>query len=343
MMKVIQLGIGGMGDFWINIVRRFANVEYAGFVEVSDEIARQQIAKYDLDPALIFPSLEEALAKVSADAVINVTPPQFHLQTCSVALEAGLPVLCEKPLAHTRADAHALADKASSTGVLLMVAQNYRYSAVAATVKSVLDAGELGAVSGVAVEFYKAPRLIGFREFMAQPLIVDMAIHHFDMLRYFLGADPVRVYAQTWNPPWSWYKGDASAIVTAAFASGAHVSYTGSWCAQGRETPWNAHWRFECERGILLVEHDQVYLQTVTGVEDRGGYYHTGYGNLMQLPLVDLPLQAQDYLLREFYEAIKTGKPPATSAQDNIHTIDFVFDAVDSADSGAPIVREMAG
>jgi predicted dehydrogenase len=343
MIKVIQLGIGGMGDLWLNVVRRCADVEYAGFVEVSDEIARQQIAKYDLDPALIFPSLEEALAKVSADAVINVTPPQFHLQTCSAALEAGLPVLCEKPLAHTRADAHALADKAASTGVLLMVAQNYRYSAVAAAVKSALESGELGAVSGVAVEFYKAPRLIGFREFMAHPLLIDMAIHHFDMLRYFLGADPVRVYAQTWNPPWSWYKGDACAIVTAVFASGAHVSYTGSWCAQGRETPWNAHWRFECERGILLIEQDQVYLQTVTGVEDRGGYYHTGYGNLMQIPLVDPPLQAQDYLLREFYEAVTTGKPPATSAQDNIHTIDFVFDAVDSADSGAPIVREMAG
>lgn len=342
MMKVIQLGIGGMGDFWINIVRRSADVEYAAFVEVSDEIAHQQIAKYDLDPALIFHSLEEALAKVSADAVINVTPPQFHLQTCSVALDAGLPVLCEKPLAHTRADAHALADKAASTGVLLMVAQNYRYSAVAATIKTVLDSGELGAVSGVSVDFYKAPRLIGFREFMAHPLIVDMAIHHFDMLRYFLGSDPTHIYAHTWNPPWSWYKGDASAAVIAAFANGAHVSYTGSWCAQGRETPWNAHWRFECERGILLVENDQVYAQYVTGVEDRGGYYHTGYGNLMQIPPVEMPLQAQDYLLKEFVQAVKTGKTPATTAQDNIHTIDFVFDAVDSADSGAPIARGAA-
>lgn len=342
MMKVIQLGIGGMGDFWLNIVRRSTDVEYAGFVEVNDEIAHQQIAKYDLDPALIFHSLPEALANVSADAVINVTPPQFHRETCFTALDAGLPVLCEKPLAHTRADAHALADKAASTGVLLMVAQNYRYSAVAATVKSVLDSGELGAVSGVAVAFYKAPHLIGFREFMAHPLIVDMAIHHFDMLRYFLGANPVHVYAHTWNPPWSWYKGDASAAVVASFANGAHVNYTGSWCAQGRETPWNAHWRFECERGILLVENDQVYLQTVSGVEDRSGYYHTSYGDIMQVPLVELTLQAQDHLLDEFFQAVTTGKAPSTTAQDNIHTIDFVFDAVDSADSGAPIAREAA-
>lgn len=341
-MKLIQLGIGGMGDFWLNIVKRSQAVEYAAFVEINEQIAHEQVEKHGIDPALIFPTLAEALSAVKADAVLNVTPPAFHKESCFMALEAGLPVLCEKPLADTRAEAHALAQKAAQTGVLLMVAHNYRYSAVAQTVKRLLMSGELGAVSGVGVQFFKAPRLVGFRAEMPQPLLVDMAIHHFDMLRFFLEANPTRIYAETWNPPYTWFKGDASAIVTAEFPNGAHFNYYATWCGQGRETTWNGNWRFECERGMILIEEDAVYVQRVNGVDDRGRYYHTAYGELMQQPLVDMPLQAQDYLLHEFYTAADQGSTPGTTAADNVHTIDFVFDAVESAARRAPIDQRSA-
>lgn len=338
-MKVLQIGIGGMGDFWLNIVRRSSDVQFAGFVEVNDDIAHQQIAKYELDPAQIYTSLEEALRKVRPDGIINVTPPQFHRPINFLALESGIPVLCEKPLAMTRQEAQDQADKAAQTGVLLMVAQNYRYTAVAQTVKGVLQSGELGALTGVSVEFYKAPRRIGFRETMLQPLIVDMAIHHFDMLRFFTDSSPVSVFAQTWNPPWSWFQHHASASVLATLANGVRFSYTASWVSQGYETPWNAHWRFECERGVLRIEQDQVLMQKSKGFEDRANYQHVAYGDAMQIPLIPMTLQAQDFLLNEFVEAISTGRTPGTTAQDNMNTIHFVFDAVESAASGQVISR----
>ncbi|MDZ4766675.1 MAG: Gfo/Idh/MocA family oxidoreductase [Chloroflexota bacterium] len=338
-MKVIQVGIGGMGDFWLNIVNRSPEVEYAAYVETNADIAQQQIAKYNLDPALIFPTLEDALATVKAAAVINVTPPQFHKPISIIALDAKLPVLCEKPLSGTRADAEALAEYAERSGVLLMVAQNYRYSAVAQTVKKMLTAGELGALTAVSVNFYKAPRSVGFRDSMPQPLIIDMAIHHFDMLRYFLDSNPVEIFARTWNPAWSWFKGDASATVWAAFANGVKMNYTGSWVTQGQETPWNAHWRFEGERGVMTVEYDTISLQRANGVEDDGGSYHQIYGDKLQIPLVTMDRQAQDYLLYEFYQAVTTGTSPATTAQDNLNTLHFVFDAVESAESGQVIKR----
>ena len=61
-MKVIQVGIGGMGNTWLNAVLRSPQVEFAGFVEIDGEIARAQAAAYQLDPSLIFQSLPEALA-----------------------------------------------------------------------------------------------------------------------------------------------------------------------------------------------------------------------------------------------------------------------------------------
>ena len=85
-MRVIQLGIGGMGNTWLNAARRSDVVEYAGFVEINDEIAREQAAAYGLDPANIYKTLPEALNKLDADAVIDVTPPavsQGELANCS--------------------------------------------------------------------------------------------------------------------------------------------------------------------------------------------------------------------------------------------------------------------
>jgi predicted dehydrogenase len=327
-MKVIQVGIGGMGSAWLGAVQRSSAVEFAGFVEVSEGIAEQQAAAFGLDRGLIFRSLPEALAAVKADGVINVTPPQFHREISVTALDAGIPVLSEKPLAGTRADSQAIVDRANATGVLHMVTQNYRYTTITQTIKQTLDSGVLGAVGSVAVQFFKGPHFGGFREEMPYPLIVDMSIHHFDLLRFFLGSNHASVSGKSWNPPWSWYKGDASAAVHIVFENGVVANYTGSWCSQGQETTWNANWRFECEKGVLTLENDEVYIQELAGIEDRPGYRHVANAPKRRIERVAMPLEAQDYLLHEFYQAVTSGTPPATTAQDNIHTINLVFDIV---------------
>jgi predicted dehydrogenase len=339
LIKVIQCGLGSMGRQWINTVLASPDVEFAGLVEVDTATAQTRAAEFALDPALIFPSLEAALAAVKAEGVIDVTPPAAHKAVSFAALDAGIPVLSEKPLAGTREDARAIVDKSNQTGVLHMVTQNYRYSPLAQTIKQVLNSGELGEVSGVSVRFFKGPHFGGFREEMPYPLIIDMAIHHFDMMRFFLNANPVSVYGRSWNPPWSWYKGDASASLTATFDNGAQISYAGSWCSQGQETSWNADWRFECAKGVLTVQDDRIYIQHLTGVEDRGGYRHVQNDAIAEVPLITMERQAQDYLLHEFYEAITQGRQPGTPCQDNIKTVEFVFDVVQSFESDAPVHR----
>ena len=323
-MKVIQVGIGGMGNAWLRAVQASSTVSYAGFVEVNPDIAADQAAKYGLDRDLIFPSLPEALAAVQADGMINVTPPQFHREVSIQALEAGVPVLSEKPLADTLTAAQDIVDAANRTGVLHMVAQNYRYSAPIQTLRRVLAAREHGPVGAVTVEFFRGPHFGGFREEMPFPLIIDMSIHHFDLMRFLLGSDPVSVYGRSWNPAWSWFKGDASASVLLEFTGGVTVSYNGSWCSQGRETPWNAHWRFECAQGVISLVNDEVITQRVgeTPVTvEPASLTHTG----------------QSYLLDEFYQAVTTCVAPATTCQDNIKSLAIVFDVVQSFATGAVV------
>lgn len=337
-MRVIQVGIGGMGNAWLKAVRTSPQVDFAGFVEVSPEIVRAQAQAYSLDPSRIFNALPQALERVDADAVINITPPQFHREVTVAALEAGLPVLQEKPLAGTLEDARAIAAAADATGVLCSVAQNYRYRPLTQTVKQVLDSGELGAVAAVSAEFYKGPHFGGFREDMAHPLIVDMSIHHFDMMRLFLGSDARTINARSWNPPWSWFAGHASASAQIGFANGVEVAYTGSWCSQALETSWNANWRFECERGVLLAQADRVTLQRLLRVGDGPGALVNQHSPLEDVPLIEMEREGQDYLLQEFYAAVTEGKQTATSAQDNIHTMELVFGVVRACDGGQPVI-----
>ena len=334
-MKVIQVGIGGMGNAWLHAVQKSEAVDFAGFVEINDEIARQQTAAYGLDPSTIYRSLPRALEHLEADAVINVTPPQFHREISVIALEAGLPVLSEKPLADTLEDARAIVAKANETGVLLSVGQNYRHFPLTQTVKGVLDGGELGAVTAVHVDFFKGAHFGGFREEMAHPLVIDMSIHHFDMMRYFLDSNPEWISAHSWNPPWSWFAGDASAAATIRFANGVHATYCGSWCSQAQETSWNGNWRFECEKGVLLAVDDIVSVQRQVGLGEGGPFMMINqHDENRVIPIVQMARAGQDSLLHEFYQAVTRGTSTETSAQDNIHTIEFVFGVVRSCDGG---------
>ncbi len=163
---------------------------------------------------------------------------------------------------------------------------------------------------------------------MPYPLIIDMAIHHFDLMRFFLGRDPVALYGRSWNPPWSWFKGDTSAAVTLEFGDDVVVSYNASWCSQGQPTPWNANWRFECVEGVVALTDDQVTTQRPDG-------------ELVSISTLEPERLGQAYLLHEFYEAVMLGKPPRTTCQDNIKSLGIVFDVIQSFKSGA-VVRSSA-
>ena len=316
MIKLIQVGIGGMGNTWLNAVKASTEVEYAALVEINPAMADAQAEKHGLDRTRIYTSLEQALGAVRADGVIVVTPPQTHREISVAAMRAGLPVLSEKPLADTREAADDIVRVARETGLLHMVAQNYRYSRPVQTLKRVLDSGQLGPIGAVSVQFYRGPHFGGFRDVMPYPLIMDMAIHHVDMLRFFLGRDPVRLYGRSWNPAWSWFQGDASASLIIDFDQ-LVATYNGSWCTQGGDTSWNGNWRFDCAEGIALLEEDRVWTQR-PGAERA------------EAPLVDLPLASQGYLLHEFVQAITTGQTPATTCFDNIKSLQIVLDAIAS-------------
>jgi predicted dehydrogenase len=318
-LRMIQVGVGGMGETWMRTISQSPDVEYAALVDVDTKILANQANKYGIPAERCFTNLSDAL-KVPADGLVNVTPPQFHESTCCSAMECGLPILTEKPLADTLEAAQRMVACATSTGKLLMVAQNYRYQPFIQTLHGLISGRKYGVPGQVQLAFYKGPHFGGFREQMPYPLIIDMSIHHFDLLRYILGADPLQVRGESWNPAWSWFGGDASCALRFEFRGGLQVLYHGSWCATGDETSWSGDWRIECSEGVVVSRQDVVY-EAATGQP------------LRQSAISPMPLRAQAFLLNEFVRAQSAGTTPATVGSDNLKSLAMVFGAVEAVKS----------
>jgi predicted dehydrogenase len=123
LMNVNLAGIGGWGRIWVDAVVQSPGVELAALVEVDEAVIREQVPRLDFDPSQVYADLADALTMVPSDGVILVTPPALPHQMSICALEAGKPVLCEKPLADSLEAAEEITYIVSERNVLHMVAQ----------------------------------------------------------------------------------------------------------------------------------------------------------------------------------------------------------------------------
>jgi len=247
--KLIQVGVGGFGRSWTDIVESSEFWDAAAYVDINEEALKEAAVAHGMPKDRCFKDLESALAKVEADAVLIVVPPKVHMEIALQSLKAGLHVLIEKPLADTMENAKRIVSEADKRSLKLMVSQNYRFRRGARTIRRLIETEKVGRPSYAIVNFHKALRFGGFRSEMEHPLLIDMAIHHFDTMRYIFNSDPLSIYCETWKPKWSWFKGDPCAAVMIKMKNGIYVTYVGSWISLGWETTWDGDWRIECSKG----------------------------------------------------------------------------------------------
>lgn len=336
--RIIQVGLGGWGWSWVDIVRKSAEWELAAVVDIDGNRLKSAAGQFGLAQKQLHASLQDALAATNADACLVVVPPEAHSPVTISATRAGLHCLVEKPIADTTAEAKAMVASAQAHGVTLMVNQNYRYRRAAATLRKITGEGIIGEIGSIYINFQKAAHFGGgFREKMAHPLILDMAIHHFDQLRGLVGFEPVEVRAQSWNPPWSWFAGDAVASAIFKSQGGATAVYTGSWVSQGWQTTWDGDWRIQGREGEIHWANNQIHIlpaSVFTSVFVPGAREQDG-----RLSVDLLPMEVEDRLatLREFHDAIAESREPHTSGTDNLRTLATVLAARLSIERGEPV------
>jgi predicted dehydrogenase len=324
-LPVVVVGAGAMGGEWLRMLKFSPHAAPVGVVDLNVELAEATVAAIGLDGAVVGASLVDVARRSGAQAVINVTVPQAHRVVNEQAMRAGLPVLCEKPLAPTVAEALRQVALADLTGELLMVSQSRRYFTHLAAFRQAV--GALGTLGAVHAQFFHEDHEPGFREQMAHPLLVDMSVHHFDMLRYLGDDEPVSVRCSSWNPSWSWFAGDAAATATFELASGARFIYSGSRCTPGLQTSWNGDWHVYAEKGAATWDGDSIVeIDAVTADVEGPGF-----------ELVNRS-EGIEGSLEEFVSSLRTGTTPQNEVRTNVLTLAMVEGAIRSSARGGESV-----
>jgi predicted dehydrogenase len=318
-VRLVQVGAGGMGRTWLRNLAANPDVRLVGLVDLDADAARRAADEEGHPGVPVATSVDQLASRDEAQALVNVTVPVAHHAVSTAALLSGLPVLSEKPLAESVSEGLSMMAASEVAGQLLMVSQSRRYWRHLSAYRRQI--AQLGSVGSVSCEFFKGPHFGGFREEMPYPLLVDMAIHQFDLARDLIGSEPVSVFCDSFNPSWSWFDGDAAANAVFEFADGARFSFTGSWCAPGAETSWNGRWRVSASGGTALWDGDGEPV-----AEDADG-------GALPAVVTDEPEQIAGSLA-EFVAVLRHGGVPSGEVHANVLSLAMVEAAITSAGSG---------
>lgn len=319
-IKTLVLGLGNFGLSWAtHVVPRCAG-DALLVAAVDTRPERRESLPGDV-PA--FAAIDEALAHVTPDLVINATPPSAHLPLNEQLLRRGIPVLCEKPIADTMDNARRMAGVVQETGGFLMIAENYRYHPVMRQARRLIASGELGGIHHVSCRFrhYHPDYSMFYHGTLAHPLMEDVTVHHLDLGRYLSGQEPVRVWCRESPAPYAWYgQRPANATVLTEMSGGALFHYEGTLASPESTTTWNGSWEIECDLGVVIIEDDRLYLL-------RGE-------RKQEIPVEGPAEDSRIPMLREACAALREHRRGETDFTDNFKTFRWMRTAIASDAQG---------
>lgn len=329
--RCIVVGAGGISGAWFPPLLE-EKVEIAAIVDLRKDAAEARAKQYGLD-CLCTDDLDLALKTTAPDFAVDLTVPEAHADVTVACLQGGAHVIGEKPMAASMDQARRMVAASERTGKLYMVSQSRRWDRKHDSIRRTLAGGAVGDLTTLCCDFFIGAHFGGFRDEMDSPLILDMAIHHFDLVRFLTGLDAEWVYCHEFNPKGSWYRGDVAAVCVFGMTGGAVFSYRGSWCSEGFHTSWNGDWRIVGTNGTLLYQGDaDPRVQRVAG--DEG--FHRPLEEVAPVPS-DLEATGMHGALLEMLRFLREGVRPQTECHDNIRSLAMVFSALESSKVDGPV------
>jgi UDP-N-acetylglucosamine 3-dehydrogenase len=189
-LKTAVIGVGSMGK---NHARVYSELPEAHLVAVSDANPATAEAIGKTFGTAAYSDYRELLEKEKPQAVSVAVPTALHEQVVTDVLNAGANVLVEKPIAATIEEGKRLIALAKQKNLKIQVGHIVRFNPAIQELKKRLDAGELGRIYQVfcrrAGPFPARIRDVG--------VVIDLAPHDVDIIRFLTGLDPIRLYAET--------------------------------------------------------------------------------------------------------------------------------------------------
>ncbi|MGN7783332.1 Gfo/Idh/MocA family protein [Niabella sp. 22666] len=181
MLKIGIVGVGHLGKFHLNNWLEINDVEVVGFVDPSDEIAADVIAKYGIKR---FFNTDDFLNQ--CDAIDIVAPTNYHYEWCEKAIKLGKHVFVEKPFAHTMDEARQLVKLAKESNIKLQVGHVERFNPAFLALKG-FDLKPM---------FIEVHRLAQFNPRGTEvSVILDLMIHDIDIILSLVKSDVKKISA----------------------------------------------------------------------------------------------------------------------------------------------------
>jgi predicted dehydrogenase len=330
-INAILVGCGAMSAEWLRSASEL-DVRMVALVDIDQRNAEKRCHEFNL-AVPIFSDFHQAFRDVPADAVFDCTIPAAHKEVSGAALAVRLHVLEEKPLALTLADASDLVDLARRAARVHTVVQNRRFNRGVRQMRKMVEAGVIGEITTVHVDFFIGPHFGGFRESMPHVLLADMAIHPFDAARFLLGVDAEAVFCEEWVPKNSWYQYGPSVAAIFRMANDIRFTYRASWCADGFRTSWDGAWRIIGTEGTIVWDgDDEVKAERV--IFQKGVFLNETELIRSEEEPPASEIRGHFSVMHQFVEAVRGGPMPETHSADNIRSLAMVLAAIQSAETG---------
>ncbi|MFH1728853.1 MAG: Gfo/Idh/MocA family oxidoreductase [Pseudomonadota bacterium] len=191
-MKVGVIGVGSMGRNHARVCHDVENLELVAISDVNQEAVDTLAKKYRCKA---YTDYEQMINENEFDMVIVVVPTSLHKEVSLKCIEKGINLLIEKPIASTDVEGQEILNFAEEKGVQVMIGHIERFNPVIAELRKRLKEGELGKIFKIAIDrigpFPARIRDVG--------VIIDLAVHDLDIIRFLTDAKITRLYAETGN------------------------------------------------------------------------------------------------------------------------------------------------
>jgi predicted dehydrogenase len=313
----IRIGLAGLGvhgeRYAAHLLRGDVPGAVLAAISRSDRVRGRAFAA-EHGVAFVADALELA-CRPGIDAVVAVLPPDLHPPLALACLEAGRPVLVEKPVAPNGDSAARVARRAADTGTPLMVAHTLRFDPLVERLRREIPS--LGALRLVAVSQRFEP---SSRPWLDAPgpggLGLNTGVHGFDLIRHLTGAEIVSITAETRSVV-TGATDDEIAAVMRLEPGGLLATLDGARTTRGR----SGRIEIAGERGQLAGDHVHRWLHAIEGRSI------TELGPVAPSPTVVAVLSA-------FLDALRRNAPPPVSAEDGRAAVEAVDAALRSARTG---------
>ncbi len=201
---LLRIGLIGFGDIaqkvHVRLLTTMRDVALIGIADV-DPVRREQ-ANQRVPTAKIFADYAELLALRDLDAVVICLPTAQHAPATIAALNRHKHIYLEKPLAAYLSEAREILDAWQAANVVGVIGFNYRFNPLYLSAKKFIDSGKLGPVTHVRTIFStQGQKFSEWRQRRSSGggVLLEMASHHIDLIRFLFAEEIVEVFARTWS------------------------------------------------------------------------------------------------------------------------------------------------